>query len=116
MNGDEHIDAMMAQLFMQARAQFGIAIKGFWAYSGDGCPGCGGEIDAIRVKGGQAASLNAFIYRERGILIGYFLCSRCAKQIFASAKRIPGKQIARHDTIEATLIKAYQTYLRSLDA
>ena len=116
MNRQEYIDGVMAQLLMQARAQFGSAIKGFWPYSGDGCPGCGGDINVFQIKGQDAASLNAFIYRERGILIGYFLCSRCAKQIFASTKRMPGKQIARHDTIEATLIKAYQAHLRSLDA
>ena len=49
------------------------------------------------------------------MLIAYFLCSRCAKQIFSAVKRVPGKQIARHDAIESTLVNDYKAYLRTLD-
>jgi len=105
--GAEAADAMLAQLFLQARMQFGNAIKGYWFYGPDPCPGCGRTIDAIKLKGKDALSLNAFIYRERGILIGYVLCSRCAKQIFQADKVNPGKQLPLHKTIETNLIKAY---------
>ncbi len=115
MTGNEQIDAAVAQLFYQARIQFGKAVKAYWMHDGDGCPGCGRDIDALRIKGQEAISLNAFIYRERGVLIAYFLCSRCAKQIFSAAKLVPGKQIARHDAIEATLVNDYKAYLRTLD-
>lgn len=116
MNLDEYIEDMMAQLFLRARSQFGSAIKSFWFYDGDGCPGCGRKVDAIQIKGQNATSLNAFIYRERGVLIGYFLCSRCATEIFAAVKRRPGRETSRHATIETNLIKAYQEHLRSLAA
>lgn len=107
----EEANAALAQLFTQARAQFGKAIKGFWFYEPDPCPGCGRAIDALKVKGQDALSLNAFIYRERGILIGYVLCSGCAKQIFKAGKANPGKQTTLHTTIEANLIKAYHRHL-----
>jgi hypothetical protein len=107
----EATDDMLAQMFAQARAQFGSAIKGYWFYEPDPCPGCGQAVDAVKVKGQDALSLNGFIYRERGILIGYVLCGRCAKQIFQAAKVNPGKQIALHTTIETNLIKAYLQHL-----
>jgi len=107
----EEANAALAHLFAQARAQFGKAIKGFWFYEPDPCPGCGRAIDALKVKGQDALSLNAFIYRERGILIGYVLCSGCAKQIFKAGKTNPGKQTTLHTTIEANLIKAYRHHL-----
>lgn len=104
-------DEALAQLYAQAQAQFGNAIKGYWFYQPDPCPGCGGKIDGMKHKGQQALSLNAFIYRERGILIGYFLCSRCAKEIFRGAKATPGKQSPLHAKIEANLVKAYLQHL-----
>ncbi|MFN8491421.1 MAG: hypothetical protein U0350_27740 [Caldilineaceae bacterium] len=108
----EAADAMLAQLFSQARRQFGNAIKGYWFYDPDPCPGCGRAIDAVKLKGKDGLSLNAFIYRERGILIGYLLCSRCAKQIFQASKVNPNKQIPLHTTIETNLIKAYLRQLQ----
>jgi hypothetical protein len=39
MDMDEPVDNMMAQMFLQAQAQFGSAIKSFWFYDGDPCPG-----------------------------------------------------------------------------
>ncbi|MEZ4865711.1 MAG: hypothetical protein R3C14_30645 [Caldilineaceae bacterium] len=110
MNSDE-ANALLAQLFLQARAQFGNAIKGFWFYADDPCPGCQRAIDALKVKGQDALSLNAYIYRERGILIGYFLCSRCAKKVFQTAKTNPNKQTPLHATVEANLVKAYLRHL-----
>lgn len=60
----------------------------------------------MKHQGQRALSLNAFIYRERGILIGYTLCSRCAKQVLQATKQTP-----LHTTIEANLIKAYLQHL-----
>jgi hypothetical protein len=99
----------LAQLFAQAQAQWGPFIKGYWLYEVDPCLGCGGVVDAMKYKGQDAMSLNAFIYRERGILIGYLLCSHCAKQVMQASKT--GKQIPLHTTIEGNLIKAYLQHL-----
>lgn len=116
MDVKDYVDAVMAQTLALARKQFGDAVKGFWFYAPDPCPGCGFPIDAIQHKGQDALSLNTFIYRPRGMLIGYFLCSLCAKQIFQAAERNPGVQIPLHGVIERNLITAYQRYLASLDA
>jgi len=108
----EAAEAAMAQMFMQAQMQFGKAIKGYWFYEADPCPGCGGEIDAGKVvQSDREISLNAFIYRPRGVLIGYFLCNKCAKKIHQAAKRNPGKQIGLHDNIEKNLSDAYRKHL-----
>lgn len=107
----EEANLALEQLFAQAQKQFGKAIKGFWFYEPDPCPGCGRTIDAMKYKGQRAMSLNAFIYRERGILIGYVLCSQCGKQVFKAVETNPGKQTPLHATIEANLIKAYLQYL-----
>lgn len=116
MNANEYAEAALAQYFLQAQAQFGNAVQAHWFYDGDACPGCGGEIDAMMYEGEEALSLNGFIYRERRVLIGYVLCSRCATQIFEAAERNPGRQTARHTTIEANLRKAYDKHMGSLDA
>lgn len=113
---DEQIEAALAQLFMQTHAQFGDAIKGYWFNDSEICPGCGRKVDLMKYKGEAAMSLNAFIYRKPGILIGYFLCGRCAKQIFRDAKKNPGQQTERHDQIEANLIKAYQQHISSMNS
>lgn len=97
----------LEQLFAQAQKQFGKAIKGFWFYEPDPCPGCGRAIDAMKYKGQRSLSLNAFIYRERGILIGYVLCSQCGKQVVQAGQVNSDKQTALHTTIEGNLIKAY---------
>ena len=113
---DEYANDLLAKMFRQAKAQFGNAIKSYWFNDSDACPGCGREIDALKIEGQEALSLNAFIYRERGVLIGYFLCSRCAEKIFQDAKQSPFLQTSLHTAIETNLIKAYQKYLCSLDA
>ncbi len=116
MNPEDYAHAALAQMFALAKAQFGSAVKGQWFYGDDGCPGCGGEVDAVKYKGEDTLSLNAFIYRPRGVLIGYLLCERCARQVMRAAQRIPPAKIPLHATIEQTLIQAYQRYLASLDA
>lgn len=113
---NEYADELLAQMFRQAKAQFGRAVKSYWFNGDEACPGCGGQVDAVRLKGKDSLSLNAFIYRERGVLIGYLLCGRCAKKIFRAAKKNPYQQIPLHDTIEANLVQAYKKHLRSMDA
>jgi hypothetical protein len=112
----EYIEGLLAQIFQQAKARFGPALKSYWFNDSDRCPGCRGEIDAVKIKGQEALSLNAFVYQERGVLIGYFLCGSCAKKIFQEAQRNPYKQTELHTTIEANLIKAYKRYIRSMSA
>lgn len=112
----EYFDALLAQMFLQAEAQFGDAVKSYWFYDGDNCPSCGLPIDTLEIEGKEALSLNAFIYRERGVLIGYLLCGRCAEKIFRDAQINPYRETAIHAAIESNLIKGYKRYLRSMDA
>lgn len=116
MKTEDPFTSMMEQLYAQSKARFGSAIKGRWLYDGDTCPGCQREIDTVKIKGQEALSLNAFIYRPRGILIGYLLCGRCAKEIFQAAKKNPYTQIPLHAKIEESLVAAYKRYLASMSA
>lgn len=116
MEAQDYTDAALAQMFANAKARFGDAVKGYWFYDRDGCPGCGGEVDAVRYKGNDALSLNAFIYRKYGMLIGYVLCGRCAKSIFQAAAKQPMVQTPLHATIEKNLSAAYERYRKSLPA
>ena len=92
------------------RAQFGNAAKAYWFYDGDLCPCClsrpGGEMVYNNQK---ALSVNAFMYRERGVLIAYVLCGECANKIMAQR---PTKPTSMHEAIEINLVSAY---LRSLN-
>lgn len=111
------VDRMLNLMFTQAKAQFGDAVKAFWFYDGDLCPGClERPIGAIKFRGKDALSLNAFIYRPRGVLIGYFLCDVCANYIFKEAQKNPYKQTPLHTDIERNLAEAYQRHLALLDA
>lgn len=116
MDTKDYAEAKLAEMLRLAKRQFGNAIKGFWFYELEPCPGCGFPIDVIHYEGKTGLSLNTFIYRPRGILIGYFLCSLCAQQIFEAARRNPGVQTPLHGVIERNLITAYQRYLASQDA
>jgi hypothetical protein len=108
---------LMKAMFEHGKRQFGSAVKSFWFYDGDLCPAClQREIGAVKFKGRDALAINGFIYRERGVLIGYFLCGTCAEYIHAEAKKNPYKQTPMHADIEANLIAAYQKHLMSLNA
>ncbi len=110
-------DNIMDSLFRQAKAQFGDAIKAFWFYDGDLCPACvQRSIGVVKYKGRDALAINAFIYRERGVLIGYFLCETCATHIFKEAQKNPYRQTPIHADIERNLTEAYHKHLASLDA
>ncbi len=113
----EMANEMLGALFAQAKAQFGNAVQSFWFYDGDLCPACNQRpVGAIKFKGKDALSMNAFIYRQRGVLIGYLLCETCAKRIFRDAQQHPYTQTAVHAEIERNLISAYLSSIGKLDA
>jgi len=55
-------DKVLDMMFRQAKTQFGNAVKSFWFYEGDLCPGClARPIGVIKMKGERALAINAFI-------------------------------------------------------
>jgi hypothetical protein len=106
---DNEVHELLDLLFRQAQMQFGSAIKSRWFYDGDDCPGCRKPISAMKYKQQQALSLNSFMYRDHGVVIGYLLCGKCAHFIFRDAEKNPGsmKETPLHDKIEKTLKAAY---------
>jgi hypothetical protein len=111
----EAFAAQIVELMMSSgQAQFGAAVKAYWFYAGDLCPGClKRPIDAMQYRGKEGLSINSFIYRERDVLIGYLLCGQCAKGIYEVTPR-PDDQL--HQNIERSLIAAYHRHLACLDA
>lgn len=105
------LDAMLFELFARAHMQFGDAVISYWLYAEERCPGCGSAISYMKFKGQNALSLNAFIYRQYGVLIGYLLCGRCATRIHRAAQKNPHVQIPLHSVIEQNLAAAYERYL-----
>jgi hypothetical protein len=73
-------------------------------------------IGTVKIKGQEGLPINAFIYRPRGVLIGYFLCGTCARFIHSEAAENPFKETPLHADIERNLIDAYNRHLMSLDA
>jgi hypothetical protein len=111
------IDDLMEIMFRQGKAQFGDAIKSFWFYDDEFCPGCAlRPIGVVKFKGKDAVAINGFMYRERGVLIGYFLCETCASYIHSEAKKNPYKETPLHADIEHNLIAGYHKHLNSLNA
>jgi hypothetical protein len=103
---------LLNKLYMQAKAQFGDAVKSYWFYDGDKCPACAQFSDGVTsVNDKKALSLNAFIYRERGVLIGYLLCGTCARRIRQDAQKNPYTQTPLHAEIERNLINAYLSFI-----
>lgn len=116
-NSKTAAEQMLGLMFKQAKTQFGNAVKSFWFYEGDLCPGClARPIGVVKIKGRDGLPINAFMYRPRGVLIGYFLCGTCADFIFREAEKNPFKQTPLHADIERNLIAAYHRHLSSLDA
>ena len=116
-NSKPEADRILSIMFTQAKAQFGDAVKSFWFYEGELCPGClARPIGVIKIKGENAVAINGFMYRPRGVLIGYFLCDTCANYIFKEAAKNPYKQTPLHADIERNLAEAYHKYMASLDA
>lgn len=93
---------------------FGKAVKSIWVYDGELCPCCRmWEIDFVDHNGEKALSINAYMYRERDVLIAYLLCGRCAGRVIAESLDGPTEM---HAAIERNLADAYNRYLNSLDA
>ncbi|MEQ1924230.1 MAG: hypothetical protein ABL952_17150 [Pyrinomonadaceae bacterium] len=105
-NPHKEIMETLELLFAQAQMRFGSGVKGRWFHDGEGCPGCGKEIKGMKYKGQDTLSLNAFIYREHGVLIGYLLCGKCAKTVIKATSQTP-----LHDEIEKNLKKAFVKHL-----
>lgn len=108
---DKEVSEMLEMLFRQSKMQFGSAIKSRWMHDGDGCPGCGREIDAVKIKKKKAISLNAFIFREHGVLIAYLLCGKCAKYIIDISKTNHYGPTPLHAEIEKNLKQAFIKHL-----
>lgn len=108
---DKEVGDLLEQLFRQAQRQFGDSIRGRWLHDGDGCPGCGREIDAMKFKGRDTLSINAFIFREHGVLIAYLLCGKCAKYIHKKAKKDQYAPTPLHAKIEMNLKQAFVKHL-----
>jgi hypothetical protein len=99
---------MLEELFRLARYRFGSAVKSRWLHKADGCPGCGRDIDAVKLsKKKKALSLNTFIFREYGVLIAYMLCGNCASYIMESSKTNPNTLTSLHAEIEKNLKHEY---------
>ena len=82
------INELLETFFWQAKVQFGDAVQSFWFYEGNLCPGCMVHpVGVIKMKGEAAVAINAFLYRERSVLIGYLLCEACANFIFKEAQK-----------------------------
>jgi hypothetical protein len=110
-------EKILEMMYMQGKAQFGDAMKSFWVYDGDFCPAClARPIDKMKFKGKDALSINGFMYRARGVMIGYFLCDTCANYIFNETEKHPYQQTSLHTGIEQNLRNAYDEFLSSLDA
>jgi len=116
-DNSEKVDELMRAFFAQAKAQFGPVVKTYWFYEGNLCPGGAQSTNGVmKFKGKEALSLNAYIYRERGVLIGYLLCKNCAKAIHTAAQKNPYRQIPLHSLIEQFLSAAYLHHTRKLDS
>ena len=111
-------ETYVANVLEMMKAHFGNAVKSYWVYDDDLCPGClTHPIDVMIYEGQRAVSINGFMYRAKGVLIGYPLCELCAKEVLANAKNDPkNDKTSRHQFIEKNLIAAYHRYLDSLDA
>ncbi|MCC6299348.1 MAG: hypothetical protein IT314_08620 [Anaerolineales bacterium] len=110
-------DKILELMYTAGKAQFGDAVKSFWVYDGDFCPAClARPISYIKMNGKDALAINGFMYRARGVLIGYLLCDVCANFIFKEAQKNPFKQTPLHADIERNLAEAYHKYVSSLNA
>ena len=94
------------------KARFGNAVRAYWFYDGDLCPCClSHPVGEMVYNNQKALSVNAFMYRERGVLIAYLLCGQCAQEIMVQSQ---GNPTSMHKAIEDNLVSAYLRYLGSL--
>jgi hypothetical protein len=110
-------EEILGIMFAQGKRQWGDAVKSFRLYDGDLCPGCMARpVGTMKIKGQEGIPINGFIHRPRGVLIGYFLCGKCASFIHGEASKNPFKETPLHADIERHLIEAYNRHLMTLDA
>lgn len=104
---EKELKELLDLIFLQAQMQFGPAIRSRWLHAEDDCPGCGGELNVVKFKKKKALSLNAFIFREHGVLIAYMLCSKCANAVIKLGETHPHGTTPLHQEIEKNLKAAY---------
>lgn len=115
-SGNTAINDIMKMMYEQGKTQFGSAVKSFWFYDNEICPAClQNSINVVNFKGREGLAINGFMYRERGVLIGYFLCEMCALFIHDHAQKHPYQQTPLHTKIETNLKEAYHRHLSSLN-
>lgn len=94
------------------KAQFGNAARAYWFYEDDLCPCClSRPVGEMMYNNQKALSINAFMYRKRGVLIAYMLCGQCAQEIMSQSPKEP---TSMHKAIEDNLVSAYLRYMNSL--
>lgn len=103
---NNEIVALFDDLYHRLKMQSGGVIRSRWFHTEADCPGCGKKLTNMKYEGKNAISLNTFIFREHGVLIGYLLCGKCAKQLFKKDED-PLKHLPLHDAIEKTLKASY---------
>ena len=103
----EIISAVYA-LFDNAKRMYGAVVENYWFYDSENCPACSRKIDTLQLGEKSAISLNSFTYRDLNTLIAYFLCGRCAKEIFRKSKQ--SKII--YPKLEENLKKAYTEFIK----
>lgn len=62
-----------------------------------------------------SAPLIYLLIIERGVLIGYVLCNKCAKHIFRATKKNPYQETPLHAEIEKNLVEGYKRYLAKMN-
>jgi hypothetical protein len=101
-------------LLIEMGRRWGDLVKSHWFNDSENCPGCGFPVDTPEFEKERLLSINAFIYRPQGVLIGYFLCSICAGRIFDAAREHPNTQTPLHGVIEQNLTTAYLRFSSQL--
>jgi hypothetical protein len=87
-------DEILSLMPAQGERQWGNAVKSFWFYDSDLCPGrMAPPVGAMKIKGGQGLPINAFIYRPRDVLIGYFLVENAPVLSTARQRKIPSNKL-----------------------
>ncbi len=103
------INAAIEKMLSLCKAQYGEAIQSYWFYGEDLCPCCAKrQVGLFKFKQEDVFSLNAFMYHEKSVLIGYALCEFCVADLQRTSKK---RQVMMHVRIEKQLIEAYHKKL-----
>jgi len=98
---DSKLKVLLDQVYAQSKIQFGEAVESSWLYAKKNCPGCGKGV-SHKSRPGKTLSINAFLYRPQGVLIGYILCKKCGTKVCRTTRKA-----LLHTTIEHSLSNAY---------